>query len=535
MGDLRRKRKDYVDTRNDAWQRSKRLWHVYAALTAVLVITMICSIIYIYQRAGSLWVNMPVETPGDMETVKKHLYVEDWDTEERASLWDAKGEPVPMPARDAVKDPEDSFERYLYYGDVKVEGPFTKLRVDANRQGKIVLVFDAREEADLVNYWYLRTIPFFGKVLIVETGGYFEGCHVLTAAIIVFFGTLMLATGYAAWALRRRALFGYPMVVNSGICLFSFVQLVIMIFYAFMYRDLPSFEFFRNLVSGIQFSAGIIGPIMLVAAIIVAISNIQLIRHEGFRGRNLLGILIAVCWMGALALFYYLGRDFAGSWEEVQRLIAMRTVLSAIMNYVFFLLVAIVLAAFLAQKHLPKYDKDYIIILGCHIRKDGTPTPILKGRIDRALAFERKQFKKTGKHAVFVPSGGQGSDEPTSEAEGMRQYLLSQGVPDERILLEDKSVNTFQNIRNSKKLILSANKDARVAFSTTNYHVFRSYVFLKDNNMYAEGMSAKTKAYFFPNAFLREFFGLLYAEKVPVFLVLVLIVLTYLKLVTLVM
>ncbi len=82
----------------------------------------------------------------------------------------------------------------------------------------------------------------------------------------------------------------------------------------------------------------------------------------------------------------------------------------------------------------PAPDMDYIIILGCAIRRDGTPTPLLKGRIMRAFDFEKAQYEKTGKHAKFVPSGGQGSDEVISEAESMKRCLIELGVPDERIV-----------------------------------------------------------------------------------------------------
>ncbi len=39
----------------------------------------------------------------------------------------------------------------------------------------------------------------------------------------------------------------------------------------------------------------------------------------------------------------------------------------------------------------PGYDRDYLIILGCGIEKDGTPTNLLKGRIGKALEFAGKQ------------------------------------------------------------------------------------------------------------------------------------------------
>jgi len=122
--------------------------------------------------------------------------------------------------------------------------------------------------------------------------------------------------------------------------------------------------------------------------------------------------------------------------------------------------------------------------------------------------YARKK-KKTGKEAVFIASGGQGPDEVVSEAEAMRRYLTAQGVPAERILMEDRSTDTFENMRFSKAMIDGLDPDARVAFSTTNYHVFRSGLVARRNKLKAVGMGAKTKWYFWPNASVREFVGLL--------------------------
>ena len=108
------------------------------------------------------------------------------------------------------------------------------------------------------------------------------------------------------------------------------------------------------------------------------------------------------------------------------------------------------------------------------IKADGTLYPLIRGRVDRAIEFYKKQYEKTGKKAVFVPSGGKGSNEPMAEAEAMKRYLLEQGIPEEQIMAEDQSKNTLQNMIFSKRLIEEKNPNAKVAFSTTNFHVFRS-------------------------------------------------------------
>ena len=143
--------------------------------------------------------------------------------------------------------------------------------------------------------------------------------------------------------------------------------------------------------------------------------------------------------------------------------------------------------------------------------KDGSLTPLLKGRADRALWFAKYQKDKSGKDIIFVPSGGQGADEVISEGEAMERYLLEQGVPAERIIREDKSTSTFENMKLSREVVEKTDPDfvnKKTAFATTNYHVFRGYILSKKNGFEAQGISAKTKWYFFPNAFLREFIGL---------------------------
>ena len=91
----------------------------------------------------------------------------------------------------------------------------------------------------------------------------------------------------------------------------------------------------------------------------------------------------------------------------------------------------------------------------------------------------------------------------------MKRYLMEQGIPGERIIEEDQSTNTFENMKFSKEKIMAAQAAPKVAFSTTNYHVFRTGLYSRRVKMRAVGMGARTKWYFWPNALVREFVGLL--------------------------
>ena len=95
----------------------------------------------------------------------------------------------------------------------------------------------------------------------------------------------------------------------------------------------------------------------------------------------------------------------------------------------------------------------------------------------------------------------------------MKRYRLEQGIPEEQIMAETKSTTTLENMKFSAELIKERDPEAKVAFSTTNYHVFRGGMFAREAGLKAAGMGAKTKWYFWPNAEVREFVGLVVNEK----------------------
>lgn len=255
-------------------------------------------------------------------------------------------------------------------------------------------------------------------------------------------------------------------------------------------------------------------PLLLVFCCALCVSNISLIRHEGKRPVNLLGILLSVLIIAGDVAIFLFDYSVSGSKTEVMIHDLIANLGAAIYLYFECMLIGTVAANAIVVRYKPDFDKDFLIILGCGIRKDGTPTPLLRGRIDRALAFAREQERATGKKPLFVTSGGQGSDEVISESACMKRYLTEQGVPQEQIIEEDRSTDTAENMRFSKEKILAAGADGKIAFVTTNYHVFRSGIFARRVKMRAIGIGAKTKWYFWPNAAVREFAGLLTEHRV---------------------
>lgn len=313
--------------------------------------------------------------------------------------------------------------------------------------------------------------------------------------------------------LRETELFSYVPIYMLGLFIFfAVIALGTGILLLILLFNPTSFNFSNILVwlqSMMLFFTLLTAPILLVFATALAVSNIQLIRKEGFKKVNLLGIILA-----ALIVF---GMAFGAL---VYNIISFRTATVRIDNFilntyyaVFSLFVSLLLAVFIiffrTARHSPSYDKDYIVILGCRLKPDGTLYPLVRGRVDRAMEFAAAQEAAGGPAPIFIPSGGKGGNEPVAEGEGMANYLIENGIPKDRVFPETESKNTKENMRFSKAIAEKIKPDAKGIFSTTNYHVFRSGIIAKKEGIELDGVGAKTKWYFWPNALIREFIGLL--------------------------
>lgn len=145
---------------------------------------------------------------------------------------------------------------------------------------------------------------------------------------------------------------------------------------------------------------------------------------------------------------------------------------------------------------------DYIIVLGAQVKESG-PSVVLKYRLDRAI-----EYLNDNPDTMCIVSGGQGSNEPFSEAEGMYEYLVEHGIEAERILLEKQSANTVENIRYSKELLEESYNG--VGIVTNNFHVFRAVQIAKVQGLEnVSGISADSNAFYLPNNILRECCGIL--------------------------
>lgn len=146
---------------------------------------------------------------------------------------------------------------------------------------------------------------------------------------------------------------------------------------------------------------------------------------------------------------------------------------------------------------------DYVVVLGAQIYDDGSPSPVLRYRLDAALDYlhDNPQTK-------VVVSGGKGPNEPYPEARGMAAYLEAHGIDRARILQEPRSVSTLQNITFSRELMDSANP--RVGIVTNDFHVYRAVRIARKAGLTdACGIASYSTPWYLPNNLLREGMGLI--------------------------
>ncbi len=145
---------------------------------------------------------------------------------------------------------------------------------------------------------------------------------------------------------------------------------------------------------------------------------------------------------------------------------------------------------------------DYILVLGAQWKRNG-PSYVLQKRLDKAV-----EYLQENPNTKVIVSGGQGSNEVIAEASGMKNYLVEKGIAEERILVEDKSTNTYENLVFSEAL-LQKDKDT-VILVTNNFHVFRACkIAEKQGYTQVEGLAADSYPAMIPNNLLREFFGVI--------------------------
>ncbi|SIQ86208.1 Uncharacterized SAM-binding protein YcdF, DUF218 family [Peribacillus simplex] len=145
-------------------------------------------------------------------------------------------------------------------------------------------------------------------------------------------------------------------------------------------------------------------------------------------------------------------------------------------------------------------NADYLIILGARV-KGSVPSLSLQYRIDKAA-----EYLTANKHTVVIVSGGKGPGEDISEAKAMQQGLIAQGIEEARIMMEDKSTTTHENIVFSKELIPDTAASGLIV--SNDFHIYRAVEIARKEGLDMKGMPAKTPKVSLVKSYSREYLAI---------------------------
>lgn len=228
---------------------------------------------------------------------------------------------------------------------------------------------------------------------------------------------------------------------------------------------------------------------LLIIGIIIIAAFLLTIFEDVFNAGNIAGILGGI-YIISIALLY----------DRINNTLWLVLFSAAVLGMV----ITITLMSIIYFKGRTKAEKEnVIIVLGCRVKWDKPSLSLIK-RVNAAYDFLNKN-----PNALAILSGGQGSDEAMSEAECMKRLLLEKGIDKSRLILEDKSTTTDENIAFSLKLINSLGLDKNVAVATSEYHQLRASMICKRYGLKASPQSSKTKLTILHVFLLREIFGII--------------------------
>ncbi len=143
-----------------------------------------------------------------------------------------------------------------------------------------------------------------------------------------------------------------------------------------------------------------------------------------------------------------------------------------------------------------------VVVLGCRVKKD-RPTRMLTRRLDTAF-----DFLCENPDCFCIVSGGKGDDEYISEAEAMKDYLLKKGIDDERLIEEDMSTSTYENLAFSMEIIKKLGLPQSVTIVSDGFHQYRAMLIAKEQHINSYAVSAHTNPKYVLSYWVREWIAI---------------------------
>ena len=145
------------------------------------------------------------------------------------------------------------------------------------------------------------------------------------------------------------------------------------------------------------------------------------------------------------------------------------------------------------------YNEDVVIIMGAGVMGETVSRP-LAHRLNTALHYLEKN-----PNALVIVCGGMGDRATITEAEAMKRFLVRRGIEPERIIKEDKSTNSFENLTFAKEILDTYFPDGfRAVLVTSDFHLFRTNYVASNIGITANRLGARIDFISVPTSYLRE-------------------------------
>ncbi len=145
---------------------------------------------------------------------------------------------------------------------------------------------------------------------------------------------------------------------------------------------------------------------------------------------------------------------------------------------------------------------ETVVVLGCKVR--GTrPSRMLLRRLEAA-----KTYLEAHPEVLCITTGGQGTGEDVPEGQAMKEWLVAQGIPEERILAETTSQDTQENLEHAAAILQEQGLSNHIIIVTDGFHQYRASLLAKRAGLSSESESAKTNPLYVPTYWVREWMAL---------------------------
>ena len=165
------------------------------------------------------------------------------------------------------------------------------------------------------------------------------------------------------------------------------------------------------------------------------------------------------------------------------------------------------LAIYINARNVPNYGHDAVIVLGAGLVRQNQIPVVLRQRLDAALVY-----LNDNPESVAVVTGGLGRQATITEAYAMGSYLVQRGIAPERIIFEEWSTTTQENLGYARQLLdmRFGGQDYTVVVVTNDFHLPRARLLAWQAGLAAEGKAAPTQRYMAPRYYSREHAALLW-------------------------